>query len=418
MNKLKPFVIPLLVLAGSGALAAWLATSRPEAVTKPPEETVYPVSLMTLNAGDITPAISVFGQVQAARVAEIRAMVEGRLMTMSEAFRSGSRVASGTELATIDPADYQIRVNELLAELDRSRSQVGELEQELKWERELVKNAERQVELAERALARSEALAKKGRESKKVRDDTEVALATAEQSLLLRQQTIARLSAKLTQQRAQFEAQQARLAEAERDLAQTRVVAPFDGYLADVTPALGQVIGVGETLGRLLSLDELEVRFDLADADFARLMAGSDSHQALIGRQASINWRLGGESQSFKATVKRVGAEIDPALGGIELIADIEAGAATRGLRAGAFVEIRFADITYTNAYRIPVRAVINNTTSFVMREGRLVEVPVAVQRRLGRDLIVKAEYRADEQLVERVFAGIGPGLRVRPLGQ
>ena len=48
---------------------------------------------------------------------------------------------------------------------------------------------------------------------------------------------------------------QAALDRAARDLSHTAVLAPFDGFVADVRLALGKRVAVGESLGRLLAAD-------------------------------------------------------------------------------------------------------------------------------------------------------------------
>ena len=65
------------------------------------------------------------------------------------------------------------------------------------------------------------------------------------------------------QQAALHKKANASVATAEQALADTLIFAPFEGYVADVQVALGQLLVKGEKIGRLLSARELEVQFEL-----------------------------------------------------------------------------------------------------------------------------------------------------------
>ena len=421
LRKYKQASVPLTVILIGVIIAAWFITSRPRALPRPPEEKVWPVSVISAQTLDLQPEISAFGEIRAAREAEIRALVDGRLVSLNPEFRDGNLVAQGTELAVLDPVDSENRLAEQRAEHARAAAQVAEYKRELEWETQLKENAEKQVELARRGLERTSQLQRDGRESKKALDDAEAALAAQQQNALQRAQAIGRLRSRIAQQQAAFAKAQATLAMAERDLARTQVVAPFDGYVTDVRLALGKLLGVGESLGRLLSATDLEAQFDLADADYARLLLGSDESaadgvHALVGQAVTVIWRLGQSERQFRARLSRVGAEIDPSLGGIRLFASLDPEARDYGLRAGAFVEIRIPDRVYHDVYRVPARALSESDTIYVIRDGRLAAVTVRVERKVDGDLLVTGDFRDGEQIVARAFAGIGPGLRARAL--
>lgn len=413
MRMMRRAAAPLLVLALGVAIAAWFVAARPRAHPKPPEEKIWPVVVTTVAAADVQPAITVFGEVRAAREAELRALVAGRLVELDGEFRDGNLVEAGRQLAVIDPVDYEHRRDEARAELARNEALLARQRDELEWERQLADNAARQVELARRALARTAELARSGRESQKARDDVEAALAVSEQTQLQRRQNVARLEAQVREQAAARDKARTALASAERELAHTRVVAPFNGYLTDVRLALGQRVAVGERLGRLLSAAELEVRFELPEAAYARL---TDAGETLLGRPLTLRWRLGTETREFAATLSRVGAEIDPTLGGIAVYATLPADAPRQGLRAGAFVEVDVPDVTYAGVYRLPARALSEDGEVFALVDGRLERVAVEVVRQLGDEVLVRGDLEPSRPVVARSFPGIGPGMRARPL--
>lgn len=419
MRFSKQAFTPVLILIVGLALAAYFIDQRPRALTNPPQERVWSVTVTEVVRRDVQPKIRVFGEITAGREAEIRAMVAGRLVELHPEFRDGALVRTGMQLAMIDPVDYEIGLAERRAELEQADALLREHRRELEWETELVANAERQVELAERGLERSQSLALSGRESQKARDESEMNLASAEQTRMQRAQAKARLAARIEQQRAAYQRAQALLASAERDLAHTRVVAPFDGHLADVKLALGQRVAVGESLGRLLAASELEARFEIPEADFARLLdaAGNEgSVHGVIGQEVEVEWRLGERSLEFDGVISRIGAEIDAAMGGIELFAVLAENASEAGLRAGAFVEIRVADIVYQSVFILPAKAVSDDGRAYLLDGDRLRAVDVKVLRTIGDEVVVDAALDDGARVVANQFVGIGPGLKARAL--
>lgn len=422
-RRLKGILPPLLILAAGVAMAAWFVGSRPRAVPQAPQEKVWPVAVVDAVHRDIAPRIRVYGEVVAGREAELRAMVAGRLVEVAPGFRDGAFVSAGAKLAVIDPVDYEIRLAERRADLERARAALAELRRERDYEQKLLANADRQVELAARGLERSARLARSGTESQRARDEADMSLANAEQTRLQRAQAVARLDTRIDQLQAEFDRAQAELAFAERELAHTRVVAPFDGHLADVRLALGHRVAIGESLGRLIASRELEVRFDLPESDFARLIraAGADSDEAggvdgVLGRPVDVEWRLGDASVGLDAKLSRVGAEIDPSMGGVRLYAALPGDATDTGIRAGAFVEVSVADVTYRDVVLLPAKAVSEDGRVYVLEEGRLNEAEVEVLREIGDDVVVRGTLASGARVVANQFAGIGPGLRARAL--
>ena len=162
-----------------------------------------------------------------------------------------------------------------------------------------------------------------------------------------RQQTVSRSVAKIPQQQAIIKRLSAALAQAKRNLEDTTIVAPFTGYLTDTGVALGKRLAVGESIGRLISSDNLQVRFQLNNDDYARLISQGKS-DTLFSREVAVNWQLGEEMLNYRARIERRAAEIDPASGGVTVYATIlpdnsETTQPADALRPGAFVEISLA---------------------------------------------------------------------------
>ena len=163
----------LLLLLGI-MISVWFIFSKPTALPKEPEEDIYPVDALFIKAENIRPEISVFGNVRAARTANINSMIAGRLVSVSSLFRDGSFVQAGSELALIDSVEYQLSVEQRRAEVERVKALISELSTEASWESKIMANIERQSDIAATDLKRLVDLEGKGLASKKNKDESEL----------------------------------------------------------------------------------------------------------------------------------------------------------------------------------------------------------------------------------------------------
>ncbi len=68
---------------------------------------------------------------------------------------------------------------------------------------------------------------------------------------------------------------QSRLAAARHELSTTRVVAPFDGVVANVTGRTSQLAQVGEVVCRIISEQQMDVVFQVVETDLGRFPKGT-----------------------------------------------------------------------------------------------------------------------------------------------
>ncbi len=378
------------------------------------------MSVVSARHERLQPRLLVHGEVVAGREAEIRSMVAGRITAINPVFRSGASVRADDELAVIDPFNYEIAIRERRADLDEAAAKLRELEADIAAERELLSVLEEQIGLRERDRDRVRNLASKNQTSEKALDDAELALNDARQRFLQGRQSVATLVARIDQQRAAVERSRALLERAERDFSYTTITAPFDGYLQDILVATGKRVDVGESLGRLIAADGLEVRFELPNADYARLVGEVDATAAstrhpLIDTAIEVTWRLGRHHYGFDARIERTGAEVDSTSGGIMLFARIVGGPIDI-LRPGAFVEVALPDLVYDDVIALPETAVADGGIVYIVEDDRLVAREIRVVHEFGGRVLVRGEIADDTKVVAEQFPAIGPGMRVRPM--
>ncbi len=409
-------IVPLAIVAAAVSAFIYLEATRPVAKLEPPDERTWPVTSRSVVHSDEQPVISAFGQIVAGRLVELRPGVPGEIARVSPAFRDGGVVEAGQTLIEIEDFDYRLAVIERTADLSEAEARLEELQSELSIERKLRDTAVKQLELRRQDLERYRALLEKGSATARAVEESEMAELAQQRERLAREQTIARLEARIRQQDAAVERAEAALEMARRDLADTELVAPITGFLTETRAAIGQQLSAGDRIGNLVAADSLEVRFQLRDHDYAKLLAAElEEGGGLIGRPIRVDWRIGGDVFTYDATIERTGGAIDPASGGVDIFARLDASGTHLPLRPGAFVEVRVPGLLYRDVVRLPETALTAGAQVYLIEDSRLRAVEVDVLGRYRDELLVRGDLPEGGQVVTTRFPEIGPGAKVVP---
>jgi RND family efflux transporter MFP subunit len=409
--KLAVVPIALLVVAGLGAYLLW--ATRPELAAKPALELARTVAAVAVEHIDIRPSMRLYGAVVAGREVELRPLVAGRIIEIGDSFADGGILHSGDLVIAIDPFDAQSDVAEFRARVAETRARLSEIAADLAAAGELLDHDREQAQLARRDVERREKLQGTAASSVKSLDDSYLALSLRNQQVIQRRQSIARLTAQAEQQQAVLDRWRVSLSRAQRDLAETRLTAPFDGYLVDSDAGIGKRVSLGDRVARLIDANRLEARFHLSNSEYARLLAGGDYR----GRNAEVIWRIGDAAYDFKAVIDRVDGEIDAQSGGVDLYARILGQGIDGVLRPGAFVEVILDDRLFSNVVRLPESALHDDGSGrllvYVITGGRLEARSVEVVLRDGNHVLLRGSLADSEPVVITRLPEIGAGLLV-----
>ena len=145
------------------------------------------------------PHIRAFGELRARRQIDLRAQVAGEVLTTADKFENGARVSAGDVLLQIDPFNYEAALRDAKARLKGAKAVLAE--------------RKASMALARNDWQRAKKLAEKGTVSKKTLDDRTTDF-TIQKARRDQQQALVD-SAMVTRDRAL------------RDLANTKLTAPF-----------------------------------------------------------------------------------------------------------------------------------------------------------------------------------------------
>lgn len=232
--------ISVLGLFGFTAYALVATAPQPEAVlTDLPSLTV---EAYTVARKDIAPHATFTGRLQPRRSAALRFEVSGQLL--HRAAEPGITVSAGDTLLILDDRDFKDQVRTAEAELrleesgiERDRVQLEQATRHRELQREEVT---RHTRLGERSLL------------------SQSSLNAAEQKLTELESRVAELTHSVETGGQRLALKQAKFDQARRDLARTRLTAPFDGRVNTVLAEVGDRITGDQTVVSVVDVTELD----------------------------------------------------------------------------------------------------------------------------------------------------------------
>ena len=260
--------LPLAVLAGAGAGVYALMSSEP--ATERAEQRQEPARLvetMAVERADRTAVVQAWGEVIPADQVQVAPRVGGEIVAVADALEPGGRVRKGQVLARVDDSDYQVALRQARTELSKAKAA-------LRIEQGNQKVAETEAELLDQELSEQE------------------------RDLVLRQP-------QLQQARADVDAAQAAIEDAQLDLQRTEMRAPFDAVVQSVSIDVGSQVSAGTTVAQLIATDRYFVELAVPAAKLRWIDARQDGPGA--GSKVELaNPSVWGEGRTRTGEVVRV----------------------------------------------------------------------------------------------------------------
>ena len=407
-------VTPVVVIGAGVLLFYHMKSSKPPVVRAALEEKVHLVDTVTASRTTVTPRLVLYGHIVAGRDVELRPLVSGRVVRVAPNFSEGGIVQKNELVVEIDPFVYRIAVSESSSQLAEAQGRLEELRADLEGERALIEHERAQTELRRRDLARRQALFDRGVGTEKSLDDAKLALNNQQQRLEERLRRVNTLGARMDQQMAAIARAEGALAQAVRNERDTRLVAPFDGFLHEISTGIGKRVGANDKIVRLTDANRFEAKFQVTDAQYGRLIRDGK----ITGTPATVVWKTAGQDYAFEATIARVSGSVSSGSGGVNLFAELRGSDTSTLLRPGVFVEVTMQDASYEDVYRLPEEALQENRFAYAVNGDRLERRRVAVAGRVGNDVLVRGRIHDGDQIVARTFPEIGQGVKIsyRPI--
>ena len=406
------WLAPVMVLLIAVLIAGYLEATKPQLKPSESVEREWLVDLVTTSIGDQEYFVKAYGEVIPERDLEMRSLVSGQVIEVSPNFKDGGIIDSGEMLLQIEPFEYVSTMNQAKAELSSARALLKEYKAQLRAEERSADQNKIQLELAIRELNRRKKLLTQKVVSEKHVEDAAILASERERIEGLSTETVRAYAARLERQESVISSAEILLQRTQRDLKNTKLIAPFEGYLTSTSAAVGKRLSINDRVARLLDLKQLEVMFHLPDSEYGKLI--SSDGDGLEGRIITVVWRFGQQTREFVAAIERVSSEIKSETGAIRVYAQLFTDSESILIRPGTFVEVIMPGPIFPKSVKLPENALHESNSVYVSVGGRLEKRLVDVLGRTGNEIIVRGELSDGDKVVISRFAEIGPGIKVR----
>lgn len=313
------------------------------------------------------------GFVQAQQEVELKAQVSGQIT--GKYFTGGETITAGQTLFTVDQRTYQANVLNAQAGLASAQATLIRTSRDLDRYRKLY-----------------------------------------EQSAVSKQELDNRV-AEADQAQAAVDAQQALLANANIDLGETNVVAPFAGRIDINDLSVGNYVTAGQTvLATVSNTDPVFVEFSLAESEYLKLVsAHTDTGAASLDNLTIV--LSDGSTYGEMGRIDQVNRSITQGTGTLTLKATFPNPA--RMLLPGMFAHLQANSGTVQGAKLIPQRAVTElmyKKFVYVLGDDNKVSMrEVVLGPRIGRLWLVESGLEGNETVVVEGINKIKQGSEVKP---
>jgi len=398
----KLWLIPPIII---GVIVLMLAKNSKQvpslAEFKEPSQGVRTVML---KRDSFTPIATGYGTVQAAQTWKAISQVSARIVEVHENLGNGTFVKKGDVLVRLDPIDSELN-------LAQAQVKLTELEVSEKNTQASLVIEQRNLVLAEKEFKRLKSLSRKGTTSKSSAD-------AAERSMLSNRSIVQNYKNSLALLPTQKKLQQSQIAQAQRDLDNTVIKAPFDMNISGLQIETNQYVSKGQQMFEGSSIDSVEIVTYVALSELRTLFFQRDDIatdiESLAGDLASIAkfsptvyLDMGNEKQaSWKANFLRFSDEIDTQTRTMGIVIEVEhpLKKVIPGIRPplskGMFVEVAIAGQVQKAVISVPRIAVHKNSVYIMTEENRLKIQPIKILYNQAGKSVIKQGLKGDERLV------------------
>lgn len=346
-------IITIAVLLAAVAAAAGIIMTRPMPEQLTVSETTSAIRAMTVVKESLRLKIRSEGTVTPKTQTNVIPEIKGRVTWISPNLVVGGYFQAGDLLVTIDAADYEARTGLAQAQLLRAEAELEHKRFELQRLQTLIKdNLVSQSNLENAARAHK------------------IAKANVIESKI-------------------------NLAQAERDLSRTKIIAPFEGMVRSESIDIGQFVQQGAPIASIYASDAVEVRLPIVNAQLAYLDPANLQRGELDPATAPmirLTARYAGTSFVWRGQLARTEGEIDAQSRMITAVARVRQDNQSPDvppLQVGAFVAAEIEGQHLDDIVRLPRAALRPNSQVLIIDGDNRLRFRAVNVLRLENDFVI-----------------------------
>jgi RND family efflux transporter MFP subunit len=390
----------------------------------PTTESIRPVKTLVVAAGEDIRIRSFPGTVEASKRVELAFQVAGLLVELP--VREGQEVKKGDLIGQIRKDEFAARLTALQGQLDQARAELDALRLGERPEERLRRESQVRAAQARLANARTERdrlapLVPRGAISRSEFELTETKYQIAQEELQSAQQMVEKgLVARqedLLAKEAQIRGLEGRVVEANIQVNDCTLSAPFDGVIAQRFVEQGQNVRAKEPIVRFQDANEIEIAVDVPEAVMA-----TDIRRADILRLVAEVSGLPG--MTFPVAIREIAQVADPTVQTFNVRVAMPAPTEVRvlpGMTATVTVDYRRASIL-GDRILVPVSAVFQKPNGkqvvwVIGADEKVKARPVQVGTVQGGEIQVTDGLEPGDRIAVAGVSFLREGMKVRDLG-
>lgn len=387
------------------------------------EELVRPVRFFAIKQADDKETRSFPGRVEASKRVELAFQVPGLLINLP--VTEGQRINKGDIVARLRDTEFEARRATLVGQLDQARSalsalQAGERAEERMRRESQVRAAEARLANARADLDRMTRLVAQNAVSRADFDRAETSFRVAQEEYnaalqLLEKGATARIE-DIEAQEGIVRALEGRVAEAEIQLKDTVLKAPYDGVIAEVFVRVNQSIQPSQPILRYQNLDEIDIAVDIPEAIMATSLRGAD----IIAMEASFSGLPG---LTFPVRIREFSQFADPVTQTFTVRFAMSAPQDVKILpgMTGSVTASRSLS-EQQRQIRIPLRAVVTRPAGEAMvwvigADNTVTAREIKLGGVVDHSILVESGLQVGDRIASAGVSSLREGMRVRDLG-
>lgn len=326
----------------------------------------------------------------------------------------GSYVKRGQLIARIEDADYKLRLDQAVAQLENAKAAVRQAEEKIglkpgqNFDPERVAEvamARANYDLAEKNLRRAEKLIESGDVSRSFYDQQKSqrdALRESYQSALAQaRQNYAAVQVARTN----IANMQSQVDMARRNLSYTVIAAPIDGYVADRPVDVGEYLTTTTKVATIVRTNPLRMKIDIPEQSIPDIK---------VGETVSLTTSAWPD-RPFSGHLARISPSVTPSSRTLTVEAEIEN--SSGALKPGQFATVRILLPRSDPAVLVPARAVRTESgvsRVFAIKNGHAEQRLVQLGQTDGDLVEIKGGVSTDEQVATSNVDQLSDGVAVR----
>ncbi len=353
------------VLGGTFLLVVLAVVLAPSPQKKDILEVAWPVTTLPAKPELHSPQLSLFGKVETPRVSTMSAAISAHVIDVPAS--EGAFVKQGDLLIMLDEIDLRLLVQQRQADVTEVHANFESLLLTADENRARLTHEQRLYELAINKSERHKAL----RKQKSISEESlnSVLSETHRQAIALsnHEKTVADIDNELARAKASIQRAEALHREAVVRLGRTKITAPFDGRITQVTVSPGEHVSQGTLVVEMYDTNDMEVRAQIPSRNLAVIKLAMNDGTAVTGQ-------IDVEGLSLPVTLARLSGAVSRGSSSVEGLFRIDSDYTPE---LGRAVNLTLTLPTVADTILVPIQSLYGQNQVFVVEDEHLKAVQI-----------------------------------------